>query len=77
MARIIAGKQKITAFAPSSVIVALAAFEKTSKRLSQHDAQSAMIELVRAMRESVGVDAVTSDEAIHAVLFGGEQWVDK
>ncbi len=77
MAAIITGKQKITAYAPSSVVLALAAFEKTSKVLSQSDAQSAMLSLVRAMRESVGVDSAGLDEAIHTALFGGEQWVSR
>jgi hypothetical protein len=74
-ALIITGKQKITAYAPASVVLALAAFEKTSQRLSQPDAQTAMIALVQAMRSSVGVESAGLEPAIHGVLFGGTRFV--
>ena len=76
-ALLITGKQKITAYAPSPVVISLAAFEKTSQKLSQDDAQGAMISLVQAMRDSVGVESTGLEPAIHAVLFGGTRWVTK
>jgi len=74
-ALLITGKQKITAYAPAPVVRALAAFEKTSLKLSNEDAQAAMIALVGEMRHSVGVDSKDMDAAIRAVLFGGAKWV--
>jgi hypothetical protein len=74
-ALLITGKQKITAYAPSQVVLALAGFEQTSQRLSQGDAQQAMIVLVQAMRSSVGVESDGLESAIHAVLFGGTTFV--
>lgn len=74
-ALLITGKQKITAYAPAPVVRALAAFEQTSQRLSQEDAQAAMIALVSEMRRSVGVESEDMDAAIRAVLFGGTKFV--
>lgn len=74
-ALLITGKQKITAYAPAPVVRALAAFEGTSLKLSEEDAQTAMISLVAEMRRSVGVEAHDMEVAIRAVLFGGTRWV--
>lgn len=74
-ALLITGKQKIVAYAPATVVLALAAFERTSKLLSQQDAQRAMIVLVQAMRSSVGVESEGLETDIRTALFDGEKFV--
>ena len=75
-ALLITGKQKIAAYAPAPVVLALANFEQTSVHLSQPDVQQAMIALVQSMRASVGVEAVGLESAIQAVLFSGTKLDD-
>lgn len=73
--QLVIAQQKITAYAPAPVVTALATFKDTSTFLANADAQAAMISLVQAMRESVGVKADGLESAIRKVLFGGTAFV--
>lgn len=70
MAVLLAGKQKIAAYGPASVVSALAAFERTSKRMSDEPAQAEMIKIIDAMRSSVGVRSIGAEEDVRLILFG-------
>ena len=66
----VTGKQKISAYAPSDVVRALAALESTTLKLSDSSTQAAMVHLVKTMRQSVGVGSRGDlDMAISAILF--------
>lgn len=72
-ALIVRGKQKICAYAPSSVVSALGEFSAGSQRLSDEEAQISMLKLVSAMRRSVGEDARGLEGAIASTLFGTQR----
>ncbi|MEO1243245.1 MAG: hypothetical protein AAFX54_15145 [Pseudomonadota bacterium] len=69
MALMVSGKQKISAYAPEQVVIALANIEKTPMLLSNEETQQAMVGLVKAMRESIRAGSGDLDKAIHEVLF--------
>ncbi|MEM6626578.1 MAG: hypothetical protein AAF719_07735 [Pseudomonadota bacterium] len=71
-ALMVAGKQKVSAYAPPAVVIALAALEETPMHLSDERTQSAMVELVKAMRVSIRSGSSELDHAIHSVLFSVE-----
>ncbi|MEM6746368.1 MAG: hypothetical protein AAF608_03010 [Pseudomonadota bacterium] len=66
-----AGRQKISAYAPMSVVACLAKLESTNMSLSDQVTQTAMVELVAAMRQSVGVNSQGADSSIASALFSG------
>lgn len=68
-ALMVSGKQKISAYAPASVVIALASLEKTPMKLSDRSTQKAMVELVKAMRKSAQSGVGDLDQAIHTILF--------
>ena len=68
-ALMVSGKQKISAYAPPPVVHALAKLETTPMMLSNPKTQRAMVELVKAMRSSIGARISNLDDDIQAVLF--------
>ncbi|AXE63067.1 hypothetical protein HPO_02437 [Hyphomonas polymorpha PS728] len=68
-ALMVAGKQKISGFAPANVVKALAALEASPMLLSHSDTQEGMVGLVQAMRVSVGVGKQQLNKEIRDILF--------
>ena len=71
-AKIVAGKQKVCAFAPVEVVKALAALEKTPLHLSSKETQEKMVGLVNAMRKSVAAERGELGGEISDILFSAE-----
>jgi hypothetical protein len=70
MQRLLAGKQKIAAYAPVGVLRAVAILEGTSLKADNPDAQAAIVGVVVEMRRSVGVVHEGIDREVKALLFG-------
>jgi hypothetical protein len=68
-ALMVAGKQKVSAFAPPNVVKVLAALETSPMLLSHKDTQDGMVGLVQATRESIGVGKQPLNNEIMAILF--------
>lgn len=68
-ALMVAGKQKVSAFAPANVVRALAALEASPMLLSNKETQEGMVGLVQAMRESIGVGKESLKSEIKVILF--------
>jgi len=68
-ALMVTGKQKISAYAPAVVVISLANLEKTPMSLSSKATQTAMVELVKSMRQSLNAETGELDLAIHTILF--------
>ena len=65
---LIAAKQRILYFAPADVVHALAAFCRTSQVLANSDAVAAFAELLKAMRNSLGLPRVSDGDALRILV---------
>jgi hypothetical protein len=64
-------KTRICIYGAPSVIQALSAFEQVGAKVSDEAGQTAVAELIRAMRKDIGVTGAQIDERdLHMVLFG-------
>ena len=68
----VAGKQKICAFAPVKVVKALAGLERTPMSLASKATQQQMIQLVEAMRNSISAESGELKVDISDILFSAE-----
>ena len=71
-ALMVSGKQKMSAYALSNVVSALARLERTPMTLSSAETQKAMVQLIITMRQSIGVKSSELEDDIRVVLFSSE-----